>query len=87
MYKFETSVSIVYKAIIVMETIQYTKFTRFSDAADGEWQSKVDLSATTVVVPSESTYHIDGCCMRRDWRFSTLNSGFMRLKGRVYAAE
>ena len=35
---------------------------RFFDAIDCGWQSKVDLSATTVVVPSEGTKHIGGCC-------------------------
>ena len=35
---------------------------RFSDTADGGWQCKVDLPTTTVVVPSEGTKHIGGCC-------------------------
>ena len=35
---------------------------RFSNAADGGWQCNVDLSATTVLVPSEGTKHIGGCC-------------------------
>ena len=35
---------------------------RFSNAADGGWQSKVDLSATTMVVPFECIKHIGGCC-------------------------
>ena len=34
----------------------------FSDAADGVWQCQVDLSTTTVVVSSEGTKHIGGCC-------------------------
>ena len=35
---------------------------RFSDAANGGWQCKVDLSTNMVVAPSEGTKHIGGCC-------------------------
>ena len=35
---------------------------RFSDVADSRWQFKVDLQATMMVVPSEGTKHIGGCC-------------------------
>ena len=35
---------------------------RFFDVVDSGWQRKVDLSTTTVVVPSEGTKHIGGCC-------------------------
>ena len=33
---------------------------RFSNATDGGWQCKVDLSATMVIVPSKGTNHIGG---------------------------
>ena len=40
-----------------------SKMERFSDVANGGWQCKVDLSTTTVVVPSElESYeaHVEG---------------------------
>ena len=45
---------------------------RFSNAADGGWQCKVDLSATPVDVSSEGTKHRGGC-----WKVKRLEDVFV----------